>query len=305
MTVHRLPFYIDPSSRQIVQPTKVKVEYGSLTDWNHRLLTSSSGKFDIISEHCYGTTQRFDLDQGKYIDVSPAEPMVDSCRRGANYIKSVRENWELYKKDFPELEQNQIKVSIDEWGFQKASGMKQLFGLAMMLHEMFRASDFITMAAYTMGVSWLSYNKTDSTYSGAGVLFKLYRDRFGVTPVDLTGSSPQPAPNYPPGGDQPSVNAGSPTYPVDTMATLSADGKTLTVATVNATADTQDIELSLNGFDARPNGKLWRLTGTTLDATNRVGQPAQVTVAELAFDARSSVLSAAPYSVEIHTFTRA
>lgn len=305
MTVHRLPFYIDPSSRQIVQPTKVKVEYGSLTDWNHRLLTSSSGKFDIISEHCYGTTQRFDLDQGKYIDVSPAESMVDSCRRGANYIKSVRENWELYKNDFPELEQNQIKVSIDEWGFQKASGMKQLFGLAMMLHEMFRASDFITMAAYTMGVSWLSYNKTDSTYSGAGVLFKLYRDRFGVTPVALTGSSPQPAPNYPPGGDQPSVNAGSPTYPVDTMAALSTDGRTLTVATVNATPDTQQLDLSLTGFNARPNGKLWRLTGTTLDATNRVGQPPQVTVAELAFDTSTSVLSVAPYSVEIRSFTRA
>jgi alpha-N-arabinofuranosidase len=137
------------------------------------------------------------------------------------------------------------------------------------------------------------------------VLFKLYRDRFGVTPVDITGSSPQPAPNFPPGGDQPSVNAGSPTYPVDMMATLSADGRTLTVATVNATADAQDIELSLNGFSARPNGKLWRLTGTTLDATNRVGQPPQVTVAELAFDARDSVLSAAPYSVEIRSFIRA
>ncbi|MEU4293365.1 hypothetical protein AB0E63_34525 [Kribbella sp. NPDC026596] len=79
----------------------------------------------------------------------------------------------------------------------------------------------------------------------------------------------------------------------------------MTVATVNATADAQDIDLSFSGFKARPNGNLWRLTATTLDATNRVGQPPQVTVAELAFDARDSVLSAAPYSVEIRSFTKA
>ncbi|MEV4263476.1 hypothetical protein [Kribbella sp. NPDC049584] len=305
MTVHRLSYYIDPSTRQIVQPTPVNVAYGSATDWNYRLLKSSSGKFDIISEHCYGTTQRFDLDQGKYVDVSPAESVVDSSRRGANYIKSVHENWDLFTKDFPELQANKIKVSIDEWGFQKASGLKQLFGLAMMLHEMFRASDFITMAAYTMGTSWLSYNKTDSTYSGAGVLFKLYRERFGVTPVAITGNSPQPTPGWPAGGDQPSVNAGSPTYPVDMMAALSEDGRTLTVATVNATADVQNVTVDLAGFQARPNGRLWRLTGTSLDATNRVGQPPQVTVAEATFDARDSVLATTPYSIEIRAFTRA
>ena len=261
MTIHRLPYYIDPSTRKIVQPTPVNVAYGSDTDWNYRLLKTSPGNVQVISEHCYGTTQRFDLDQGKYVDVSPAESVVDSCRRGANYIRAVRDDWELYQKDFPELQRDQIKVSIDEWGFQKASGLKQLFGLGMMLHEMFRGSNVITMAAYTMGTSWLSYNRTDATYSGAGLLFKLYRQRFGVTPVEITGNSPQPAPAWPVGGDQPKINAGSSTYPLDVMAALTADGHTLTLATINATADVQRLDIGIDGFAPGRPGRVGRSPG--------------------------------------------
>ena len=303
MTIHRLPFYIDPATRKIVQPTPVDVAYGSDTDWNYRLLKNCAGNVDIISEHCYGTTQRFDLAQGKYVDVVPAESVVDSCRRGANYIRAVRENWELYQNDFPELQRDQIKVSIDEWGFQHASGLKQLMGLGMMLHEMFRGSAVITMAAYTMGTSWLSYNRTDATYSGAGLLFKLYRQRFGVTPVEIVGNSPQPAPTWPVGGDQPKINAGSSTYPLDVMAALTADGQTLTVATINATADAQRLDLDLGGFTPGSTGKLWRLTGTNLDATNRVGQAPQITVTEATFSTGDGV-TVAPYSVEIRAFSR-
>ena len=139
MTIHRLPYYIDPASRQIVQPTPVKVAYGSLTDWNHRLLKTSPGKSEVISEHCYGTTQRFDLDQGKYVDVSPAESVVDSAA-GARTTSGPSVRLGALHEGLPRAPAEQVKVSIDEWGFQKASGMKQLFGLAMMLHEMFRAA---------------------------------------------------------------------------------------------------------------------------------------------------------------------
>jgi alpha-N-arabinofuranosidase len=42
----------------------------------------------------------------------------------------------------------------------------------------------------------------------------MYRDHFGVIPVEVTGNSPQPKPFYPAGGDQPAVNPGSNTYPL-------------------------------------------------------------------------------------------
>lgn len=300
LTIHSEPFYIDPDTRKIVHPTPVIVEYGSETDWNHRLMQNAWGTFDLISEHTYGDPRRYDLTLGERVDVT--EPVLDSVRRGANYIHAIREDWELYKKDFP-LERDHITMSIDEWAFF-AGGLRGVLASALMLHEMFRNTDFITMGAYTTGMSWLSYDGTDSTYSEQGLLFLLYRKHFGTTPIVISGNSPQPAPKWPAGGDQPSVTSGSPTYPLDMSAALTGDGRTLTVAAVNATADVQNVEVDLAGFTPRGSGTLWRLTGPSLDSSNHVGQPPQVTVTETGFDTRDRRLSVEPYSVELRAYSR-
>ncbi len=65
------------------------------------------------------------------------------------------------------------------------------------------------------------------------MLFKMYRDHFGTIPVEVTGNSPQPKPMFPAGGDQPAVNPGSDTYPLDVSAALSEDRKTLAIAVLN------------------------------------------------------------------------
>ena len=299
LTIHSEPFYIDPDTRKVVQPTPVIVEHGSETDWNHRLMKNCWGNFHILSEHTYGDPHRYDLTQGKRVDVT--ESVLDSVRRGANYIHAVREDWELYKKDFP-LERDNIKMSIDEWAYF-ARGLRGVLATSLMLHEMFRNTDFIVMGAYTTGMSWLSYNGTDSTYSEQGLLFLLYRQHFGTVPVGISGNSPQPAPAWPAGGDQPHVTSGSPTYPLDLSAALSADGRTLTVAAINATADAQAVDVNLTGFAPASRGRLWRLTGPSLDASNQVGQPPQVTVTETEFDT-GGALSVQPYSVELRAYTR-
>ena len=60
--------------------------------------------------------------------------------------------------------------------------------------------------------------------------------------VALSGNSPQPASKYPAGGpDQPAKSSGSPTYPLDTLAALSADHKYLIVSVVNATESEAEI----------------------------------------------------------------
>ena len=300
LTIHSEPFYIDPDTRKIVHPSPVIVEYGSEVDWNHRLMTNAWGTFDLISEHTYGDPHRYDLTLGERVDVT--EPVLDSVRRGANYIHAIREDWELYKKDFP-LERDNIKMSLDEWAYF-ASGLRGVLAVSLMLHEMFRNTDFIVMGAYTTGMSWLSFDATDSTYSEQGLLFLLYRKHFGTIPVQITGTSPQPAPKWPAGGDQPSVTSGSPTYPLDMSAALTGDGRTLTIAAVNATADTQNVDVSLAGFTARRQGRLWRLTGPGLDSSNQVGKPPQVTVTEAEFDTGGKQLSVAPYSVEIRAYSR-
>jgi alpha-N-arabinofuranosidase len=161
------------------------------------------------------------------------------------------------------------------------------------------------MAGFTMGTSWLSLTRTAAAYRVAGLLFRMYLDHFGTIPVAVGGVSPQPAPKWPVGGDQPRVNAGSPTYPLDVVAALSADGASLSVAVINATETVQPLALDLQGFRAGPQGRAWTMSGTSLAATNRVGEAPQVAVRETAFDTASAPLPMAPYSIGMHVFPRA
>ena len=97
------------------------------------------------------------------------------------------------------------------------------------------------------------------------------------------------------------MTSGSPTYPLDMSAALTADHKTLTIAVINATAEVHSADIDLAGFTARGQGRLWRLTGPGLDSGNQVGQPPQVTVIVTAtateFDTGDRQISVEPYSV--------
>lgn len=63
------------------------------------------------------------------------------------------------------------------------------------------------------------------------------------------------------------------------------------------------LDVSLAGFAPRSRGRLWRLTGPSLDSSNQVGQPPQVTVTESQFDTGDGRLSVQPYSVELRAYT--
>jgi alpha-L-arabinofuranosidase len=121
-------------------------------------------------------------------------------------------------------------------------------------------------------------------------------------PVALSGNSPQPAPKYPIGGDQPETNSGSPTYPLDMFAALTPDHKFLTLSVVNATALEQKFDLNVSGARIEGKSELWQLTGNDLDAANKVGQQPQVAVKEMTLTEPSQTLSVAPNSVNIYQF---
>src|SRR5581483_8835608 len=105
-----------------------------------------------------------------------------------------------------------------------------------------------------------------------GMLFKMYRDHFGTIPVDVSGDSPQPKPTFPAGGDQPAVNPGSDTYPLDVSAALSEDRKTLTFAVLNPSDSEQHLNLVINGAKLASQGKVWRMAPSSVDATITLGQ---------------------------------
>ena len=115
------------------------------------------------------------------------------------------------------------------------------------------------MAGFTMATAWLDFNRTDATISAKGRIFQLYHQHFGSIPVAVAGNNPPPKPQYPIGGDQPSVNTGSPNWPLDVSASLTEDQRSLIVAVVNATEQEQTLELNLQDLCQRPKAAVGNL----------------------------------------------
>jgi alpha-N-arabinofuranosidase len=291
---------------------KVQVEYGTPEDWTGGLLARSWGHFDGLSEHWYASSgKRYDLKAGQndrwrygtdegYVPVT--EPLIDWARRPANRVRLKAEAWAEYQKRLPAMLEKKPFLAIDEWAYNGARpSLRTTLAYSMVLQEMFRHTEFLKIAAFTMGTSTLDITSTDAALNTTGLMFKLYREHFGTIPVSLEGNSPQPAPKWPVGGDQPHVNAGSSTYPLDMAAAFTPDHRTLTVAIVNATDATQITNLRFEAVHVGKTGKLWRIAGANLDALNKVGEPPQVTIAEMPFELSAS-LSVAPDSVSIYEF---
>ena len=121
-------------------------------------------------------------------------------------------------------------------------------------------------------------------------------------PVLVDGNSPVPAPLYPVGADQPKVNAGSPTYPLDVTAALTADGRFLTMAVVNATESAQTLALSIKGMTPR-RGRMWLMTGPNLDAATGLNRQ-DVQIRESAINTLPNTLTIAPISISIYAFEK-
>jgi alpha-L-arabinofuranosidase len=172
------------------------------------------------------------------------------------------------------------------------------------LQEMLRHTDFMKMGAFTTGASTMDITPTASVLNSTGEVFKLYGEHFGAgtLPLPVEGNSPQPEPRYPVGFAHPKVLAGSPTYPLDVIAGLSPDRRSLRIAVVNATFKNQPLEIKLDGLQIRDSGKVWRLTGKDLDAANKVGQPPGVTVREAQAPRLSRALTVPPISTSIYEF---
>jgi len=290
---------------------KVMAEFGSDADWTGGLLTHCLDNLDVVSEHYYcHNNQRFDLAWGQVCDpgtfagyVPVQEPLVEWARRPANRVRTKVEAYEVYYERIPGVKEKRVPMNIDEWAYTRMPpNLKMALSYAWALNEMFRHTDVIKMAAYTFATSCIEWNATDATFNAAGLLFKLYRDHFGVIPVQVGGNSPQPEPMYPVGGDQPRVNAGSPTYPLDVAAALTADGKALTVAVVNPTEEAREIAIGFQGVNLSGQGKRWVMTGPNLEAANELGKEPEIEIAEAAVDGIPDKLVVAPISITLYEF---
>jgi alpha-L-arabinofuranosidase len=294
--------------------------FGSDTDWTGGLLEKSWGTFDGIAQHWYeGPGRHFDTAKAKTLP--PAAPdsaanvtydptPLEYARHAGDVVRRHAEEWEGYQKRFPKMVDKKIFLSMDEYAYVNLGGggggtgptLKTAIAYGMLLNETLLHTDSMTMGARTMGTSSLDISPTASVMNALGVVYKLYGEHLpGTIPVVVSGNSPQPRtnPNY---GDEPKVRSGSATYPLDVLATLTPDHRYLNLIIVNATEKDQRFDLKVTGSKLGDTATLWKLTANSLDAVNRVGQPAQVEVEESTVSRADSAITVAPISVNLYRF---
>ena len=279
-------------------------DYLSPGDWSGNLLAHCLDNIDMLSEHFYSTSdKRTDIQTGEKVSTGP-QTLIEWERAPATQVRVKYEHYQEYLKRIPGLKEKPVPISLDEWAYigVPPNSYKVVPAYAWAFHEMFRHSDLYQLGGFTFATAMISADRTNAMLSPTGLLFKMYRDHFGTIPVQVSGDSPQPKPFYPAGGDQPAVNPGSDTYPLDMSATLSEDRKTLTFAVLNPSDSAQPLKLLINGARLSGPGHLWRMAPESVDATVTVGQKPGVEVQEKEITSVPDTMTVPPFSVNIYSF---
>jgi alpha-L-arabinofuranosidase len=270
---------------------------GSNDDWYAGFLKSSWGNFDGIAEHWYTSPPKSATAGSAATNAPSDQDLLAFARVPADTVQGEAGEFHLYQKLFPQMIDKNIFMSMDEYayfggGFGRGTDLKLALAYGMTLNEMLRHTDFLKMAAFTSGVGLMDYNRTQAVLNTTGLVYKMFSTSFpGAIPVALSGNAPQPK-----------GSSGSPTYPLDMVAALSEDHKTLILSVVNATGSQQGFGLTIGKAPFSGPATLWQLTGSNLDATNRVGQPAQVEIKESDVALGNESVGVAPYSINIYRF---
>ncbi len=293
--------------------------FGSSQDWTGALLKTSADHIDYLGEHFYGYPNLV-IDPATLQFVLSDEPMALKVRRLSNRVQFKFEAWEEYLRRFPGLKDKDIKFAFDEWsprnrglgGAPPPANHPMLNPLtnALVYHEFFRHSDKVGLAVATGGMGALA-NDSHGEAIGLrleGLVMKLLHDHFaGALPVDVDGTSPQVPTKGTVAIDTSARSAGSPTYPLDVFAALSADRKKMAVSIVNPTERPQECDLNLTGLQPSGPARVSQVTapaGATPAPTGPwgtfSGPPATMTESSLPEMPRSITLP--PASVTVYAF---
>jgi alpha-N-arabinofuranosidase len=280
-------------------------DYLSAADWSGQMLLNCLDNIDMLSEHYYASgTEHTDMKLGKKVPIDPPLSFIEWQRAPAVQVRAKYEHYQEYLKRIPGLRAKPVPVAIDEWAYFGGipNSYKAVPAYAWAFHEMFRHSDVFQLGAVTFATAMMSENRTEATLNPTGMLFKMYRDHFGSIPVEVSGDSPQPKPAFPAGGDQPAVNPGSPTYPLDVVAAFSEDRKTFTVAVLNPSDAPASMDLAISGTTLASHGTLWQMAPQKIDAVVAVDKKPEVTVDEHALGTMPGTLTAPPFSINIYSY---
>jgi alpha-N-arabinofuranosidase len=279
-------------------------DYLSTADWSGHMLAHCLDNIDMLSEHYYSSSDMHtDLKLEKKVNIGP-QSLIEWERAPATQVRVKYEHYQEYLKRIPGLKDKPVPIAIDEWAYMGGgpNSYKVVPAYAWAFHEMFRHSDLFQLGAFTFATATMSQTRTEAVLNPTGLLFKMYRDHFGVIPVEVSGDSPQPKPFYSAGGDQPAVNPGSDTYPLDVSAALSEDRKTFTFAVLNPSDAPQNMKLVIHGARLASKGKLWQMAPSYVEAVVAVGKQPEVAVEEQVLGSVPTSIEAPPFSVTIYSY---
>jgi alpha-N-arabinofuranosidase len=254
----------------------IQHKFGTEEDWTGGLFAKAWGNFAGVTEHWYDRAE-------ERPNAPPDDELLEFARSPSNHVRMEAEEWHIYEQRFPAIKKDKIFLAIDEYAYMaRPATLKSSLAYSMVLNEMLRHTNFLKMSAFTTGASTMDITPTGAVLNATGEVFKLYGEHFGegTIPLAVEGNSPQPAPKYPVGFSHPQVRAGSPTYPLDVIAGVSANGPSLRIAIVNATYEPQRFEVKLANLTTAGAGRQWLLTGKSVQAENKVGAPPGVTITE-------------------------
>jgi len=298
---------------------RVPFAFGTKYDWTGALLEQSADYIDYLGEHFYGYPN-LAIDADKQLFVEANDSLADRARRLANKIQMKFEAWEHYLKRFPSLKGKQIQFAFDEWGARNRSvnpaggapppptnPMLTPLANALVFHEFFRHSDMVAIGVATGGMRLTATDPYGEPigFRTEGLVMKVFHDHFAeALPVTVNGISPPRRVKGTVWVDVPEKPSGSPTYPLDVVAALSADRKKLLVSLANPSEIEHRALLGLSGVSLGSGAKVWQLTappaGTQSEPARGpffAGPPAKMNEIALAEVPRSMILPPASLSV--------
>lgn len=280
--------------------TEFPVQFMGYFDWSGQLLKGSLEYTDYISEHIYPNSNAY-FDEVKQRWIPYQFPYIESIRLTTNRVKNSVEAMQKYEEMIPGLKEKHVPYWIDEW-VSRGRGFGSTIGAAVALHEMYRQSYWVMMAGLTSVGGLYTSNDVTATISSTGLLFKLFIEHQGDIPLGLTGNSPQrqlPGTQFMDIATEPS---GSPTYPLDVMATKDSKTGKIIVSVANPTEQAQTFALNFDGGKPGTQATVYALAPAHMSDQITVDNPNAVSL-KTSTVKLGKTITVAPNSVTLYEIT--
>ena len=255
----------------------ILVGVGNSGEWDEAMLKNCAHNMDLISEHIY----RQDWHGGG---------LMTHTKQLADDIRKIGEAHRVYRNQMPELKGKDIRIAMDEWNYWYGPHVygelgtryfwRDGMGIAAGLHEFFRNTDIYFMANYAQTVNVIGCIKTTGTTSAfetTGLVLKMYREHFGKIPVNINGAP----------------------EPLDVIAALTQDAKTLTIAVVNPTNKSIVFPVKITGAKLSHTAEVNYIFAEDDMVYNSPGEPAKVKIEAETVSLKRNALTVRPKSVSI------